>query len=448
MLCWTACITIRLPLVSNSSIYASPFILLKYLDTFAGIAGFTLPLSELGHECIGFSEVDRYATAIYRFHFPSHHAYGDITRIAADALPDFDILVGGFPCQAFSIAGKRRGFDDTRGTLFFDLARILQAKKPRYFVFENVKGLLSHEGGRTFATIIATLAELGYDVQWQVLNSKDFGVPQNRERVFIVGHLGGIPRPEVFPLGDGFGEDRSEDVRETEGFCSGTISTKNNGPQCQFDNGTTLIKTPVVIDLKGFGSTTRRGVFSDRGYAKTLDHNCAQAVAIRGRNGEPTLETREDGVMNALRASEGGSSKAMIMCPGYAVNELDGLARTLQVGVHGLPGGEGLAITEKRQDFAITDSGLSRTNQIRTKVLPPLRANTGAGHNTVINAIRRLTPIECERLQAYPDGWTEFGSDESGKQIKISDTQRYKVLGNSVTTNVVREIVKRLPNQP
>lgn len=198
---------------------------MKYLSTFSGIGGFELgiqqayELSKVGTEsknstdnqggtsqhgerplCIGFSEIDKYAAAIYQKHFPNHKNYGDITTINADELPDFDLLVGGFPCQAFSIAGKRGGFEDTRGTMFFELARILKAKQPRLFVFENVKGLLSHDGGKSFATIIQTLDELGYDCQWQVLNSKNHGVPQNRERVFIVGHLRGVTRPEVFPF--------------------------------------------------------------------------------------------------------------------------------------------------------------------------------------------------------------------------------------------------------
>lgn len=134
--------------------------------------------------------------------------FGDITTIDAGQLPDFDLLVGGFPCQAFSIAGKRQGFQDTRGTLFFDLARILQAKQPRYFIFENVKGLLSHDDGQTFKTIIEATSELGYDCQWQVLNSKDFGVPQNRERVFIVGHRRETKRPDVFPLDCNYGNNK------------------------------------------------------------------------------------------------------------------------------------------------------------------------------------------------------------------------------------------------
>ena len=150
--------------------------------------------------CIGYSEIDKYAIQTYQSHFPEHKNYGDITKINENELPDFDLIVGGFPCQAFSIAGQRKGFEDTRGTLFFDIARIIKAKQPRLLFLENVKGLLSHDGGRTFKTIISTLTELGYDVQWQVLNSKNFGVPQNRERVFIIGHLRGTSRPEVFPL--------------------------------------------------------------------------------------------------------------------------------------------------------------------------------------------------------------------------------------------------------
>jgi len=135
--------------------------------------------------CIGFSEIDKYATKVYQHHFPTHYAYGDITKINEKELPDFELLVGGFPCQSFSIAGKRGGFLDTRGTLFFEVARIVREKQPRLLLLENVKGLLSHDQGRTFFTIISTLDELGYDCQWQVLNTKDFGVPQNRERVYI-----------------------------------------------------------------------------------------------------------------------------------------------------------------------------------------------------------------------------------------------------------------------
>lgn len=150
--------------------------------------------------CVGYSEIDKYAIKVYERNFNGHKNYEDATTINPKQLPDFDLLVGGFPCQAFSIAGKRAGFDDTRGTLFFDIARILKHKRPPHLVLENVKGLLSHDGGKTFSTIIGVLTDLGYVVEWQVLNSKNFGVPQNRERVFIVGHLRGKCRAKVFPI--------------------------------------------------------------------------------------------------------------------------------------------------------------------------------------------------------------------------------------------------------
>lgn len=142
-----------------------------------------------------------------QFNSGGHTNYGDATKIKPRELPDFDLLVGGFPCQAFSIAGKRKGFEDTRGTLFFDIARILSEKRPRHLVLENVKGLLSHDRGKTFQTILGVLSDIGYRVEWQILNSKDFGVPQNRERIFIVGHLREECGRKIFPISGNSSED-------------------------------------------------------------------------------------------------------------------------------------------------------------------------------------------------------------------------------------------------
>lgn len=346
----------------------------KYFSTFSGIGGFELGLGGKW-ECVGFSEIDKYAAQIYQKHFPyekckacsnreflqskapedihrkrtnlkvgqiritnchcKHKPYGDITKIDADVLPDFDLLVGGFPCQAFSIAGKRGGFEDTRGTMFFELARILRTKVPRLFVFENVKGLLSHDGGKSFATIIQTLDELGYDCQWQVLNSKNHGVPQNRERVFIVGHLRGTPRPQVFPFGE---NDRKVDV--IQGQPTNTLTARYEGAQA---TGSYVIESE--LNAQDIAQLNKPKHSNDRVY---------------GTNGlSPTLNTMQRG---------------------------------------------------NRQPFVKSTS-----------------------------AIRRLTPIECERLQGFPDGWTADGIDGV-----VSDTQRYKTLGNAVTVNVIRDIVARL----
>lgn len=180
---------------------------MKFLDLFAGIGGFRFGMESAGHECVGFCEIDKFARASYK---AIHNTEGeielhDITKVTDEEWRKFrgtvDIICGGFPCQAFSIAGKRKGFlDETRGTLFFEIARAAKEIKPSLLFLENVKGLLSHDKGRTFRTILSTLDELGYDAEWQILNSKDFGVPQNRERVFIIGHLRGAGGRPVFPI--------------------------------------------------------------------------------------------------------------------------------------------------------------------------------------------------------------------------------------------------------
>lgn len=184
---------------------SSPSGTLRYFSTFTGIGGFEVGVEKAAKElgiptkCEGYSEIDKHCISTYEARYPNHVNYGDITKIDAAELPDFDLFGGGFPCQPFSIAGGRAGFADVRGTLFFDILRILQAKLPEKFILENVKGLITHDNGRTFRVIITALTDLGYCVEWDVLNSKDFGLAQNRERIYIVGHFGGIPRRPVFP---------------------------------------------------------------------------------------------------------------------------------------------------------------------------------------------------------------------------------------------------------
>ena len=158
-----------------------------YIDLFAGIGGFRIPLDELGGKCVFTSEFDKFCQMTYKENF-SETPHGDITEISEHNIPKHDILVGGFPCQAFSNAGLKKGFNETRGTLFFDIARILSHRKPKAFILENVKGLKGHDKGRTFETILDTLKDIGYkSINYKILNSRDFGLPQNRERIFIVG---------------------------------------------------------------------------------------------------------------------------------------------------------------------------------------------------------------------------------------------------------------------
>ena len=180
---------------------------MKFIDLFAGIGGFRLGMESAGHKCVAFCEIDKFARASYKaiHDMTGEIEYHDIISVTDEEWRKFkgtvDVICGGFPCQAFSVAGKRKGFlDETRGTLFFEIARAAKQIKPRFLFLENVKGLLSHDKGRTFGVILNTLDELGYDCEWQVLNSKNFGVPQNRERVFIIGHSRGERGREVLPI--------------------------------------------------------------------------------------------------------------------------------------------------------------------------------------------------------------------------------------------------------
>lgn len=161
------------------------------VSLFSGIGGFEVGIanSKLKSEVVFSSEIDPHATASYLSNFKENNLKGDITKISEKEIPDHELLVGGFPCQAFSIAGRQKGFDDTRGTLFFDVARILKEKQPKYFLLENVKNLVAHDGGKTFKTIITTLNEVGYTIDFSVINSAEAGLPQNRERTYIVGIL-------------------------------------------------------------------------------------------------------------------------------------------------------------------------------------------------------------------------------------------------------------------
>ena len=180
--------------------------MIKFVDLFAGIGGIRKGLEQAiianGEEpvCVFTSEIKPSAIDVLRQNHPNEDICGDITKVDAATIPDFDILCAGFPCQAFSAAGKRKGFADARGTLFFDVERILREKKPKGFILENVEGLVNHDKGKTLSTIIEHLNVLGYKVNYKVLNSKYFGVPQERKRIYIVGTFKEAPNLEEFPI--------------------------------------------------------------------------------------------------------------------------------------------------------------------------------------------------------------------------------------------------------
>lgn len=237
---------------------------MRFIDFFSGIGGFRLGMEMAGHECVGHCEIDQYANKSYiAMHRPKESEWyaGDIRTVKPDELPEAECYCFGFPCQAFSIAGARRGFDDTRGTLIFEILRLTKERRPRYLFAENVSGLLNHMGGDTFATIIRAMQDLGYCVEWQVLNSRYFGVPQNRERIFIVGHLGDRCSEPVFPLAT---DDRQATKLQTdESIVSPTLCARKRDsggiyPMIGggYDQGNRLSQKGLTIGYKREGKIT------------------------------------------------------------------------------------------------------------------------------------------------------------------------------------------------
>ena len=162
----------------------------KFIDLFCGLGGFRIGFERNGFECVFSSDFDKHIQNTYETNF-GERPFGDITKVDPKLIPNFDVLTGGFPCQPFSISGKKKGFEDTRGTLFFDICRILDEKKPKVVVLENVKHFIHHDKKKTINTVLGSLQELGYNINYKILNTRNFGLPQNRERIFIVGSLFG-----------------------------------------------------------------------------------------------------------------------------------------------------------------------------------------------------------------------------------------------------------------
>lgn len=262
---------------------------MKFLDLFAGIGGFRVGLEQAGHECVGFCEIDKFARQSYKaiHNTEGEREYHDITTVSNEEWRTLrgtvELICGGFPCQAFSIAGKRKGFlDETRGTLFFEIARAAEQIKPRTLFLENVRGLLSHDKGRTFRTIISTLNELGYDAEWQILNSKNFGVPQNRERVFIIGHLRGERGREVFPITreNSGAIKRIVNGRESHGHSTYDVfGTDGISPTLKTMQGGNL-QPKILVNVNPSGNGINGNVYDSNALAPTLTTNKGEGPKI------------------------------------------------------------------------------------------------------------------------------------------------------------------------
>ncbi|MGT2800370.1 DNA (cytosine-5-)-methyltransferase [Streptococcus marmotae] len=438
---------------------------MKFFDLFSGIGGFRMGMELEGHKCIGFCEVDKFARKSYKamYETKGEVEFHDIRQITDQDFRQFrgqvDIICGGFPCQAFSLAGRRLGFEDTRGTLFFEIARATQQIQPRFLFLENVKGLLSHDKGRTFGTILSTLDELGYDVEWQILNSKDFGVPQNRERVFIIGHSRRYRPRFLFPF-------------RREGSSARLKRLGNVNPSGKGLNGELYLTSglaPTLVRGKGEGTKIAIPVLTPDRLEKrqngrrfkdnqeemfTLTSQDRHGVVVAGTLPTSFVQTGRvydvSGLSPTLTTMQGGDKVPKILLreelPHLKIKE----ATKLGYAKATLGDSVNLAYPESTERRGRVGKGVSNTLTTSDNmgvVVAALEYRKDKWYEVtgiLIDdklyrlRIRRLTPRECFRLQGFPDWAFEKAESVSSK------SQLYKQAGNSVTVPVIQAIAKEL----
>jgi len=383
---------------------------IRFIDLFSGIGGFRLGLERAGgFQCVWSCDNNKYVNQVYTDRFGEQgHNSNDVRGVDAKGIPDHDLLCAGFPCQSFSVAGHRKGFTETRGTLFFEILRIAEAKKPVLLLLENVKGLLSNDKGLTFQIILESLEELGYFCEWQCLNSRYFGVPQNRERVFIIGHLGTRGGREIFPIG------QTDELAKGEGYGRPKVQAETSSAiHSRYGAGWRAHAQEQLVSKR----TQVIPVLTPERYEKK-QHGRRFKDA-----GEPMYTlTRQDQHGVIIHNLYGGFNEGIRVFEDYSPT-----IRTAKGGGH-IPS---VAIVADR----------SRTYNKKGRNLESPKPYTNAlssvqKDNLLLEnlKIRKLTPVECERLQGFPDGWTEG----------LSDTQRYRCIGNAVTVNVVEFLGHRI----
>ena len=415
---------------------------------FAGIGGFRSGLSKFGgfFVPVGFCEIDPFARRAYEAMYDTKGElfFEDARKIVPEELPDIDLICGGFPCQSFSIAGKRGGFEDARGTLFFEIARIARVKRPKYLLLENVPGLLSHDSGRTFATILTTLSELGYNVAWQVLNSANFGVPQSRKRVFIIGYLGEGSSGEIQAFTDANPKTIIQKVSGRQGDrvydqdgLSCTLTSNGGGfagntglysvgqlpIKSLTKSGYQIAEPGDSIDLAYPNLNTRRGRVGKQ-IAHTITPNITQGVYCLDMNPDPKITelarcitARQDAGISKRKGEHSG------------VIEI-----AKEIGPRAIISPERETVRQQGRRIKGPDEPMfALTTQDRHGVVD---------YDPECDIIRKLMPIECWRLQGFTD--EQFYKAQA---VGLSDARLYKMAGNAVSVPVITalgEIIKRV----
>ena len=415
---------------------------------FAGIGGFRSGLSKFGDFFVpvGFCEIDPFARRAYEAMYDTKGElfFEDARKIVPEELPDIDLVCGGFPCQSFSIAGKRGGFEDARGTLFFEIARIARVKRPKYLLLENVPGLLSHDSGRTFATILTTLSELGYNVAWQVLNSANFGVPQSRKRVFIIGYLGEGSSGEIQAFTEAnpktiiqkLGGRQGDRVYDQDGL-SCTLTSNGGGfagntglysvgqlpIKSLTKSGYQIAEPGDSIDLAYPNLNTRRGRVGKQ-IAHTITPNITQGVYFIDMNQDPKITE----IARCITArQDAGISKRK--------GEHSGVIEIAkEIGPRAIISPERETVRQQGRRIKGPDEPMfALTTQDRHGVVD---------YDPECDIIRKLMPLECWRLQGFTD--EQFYKAQA---VGLSDARLYKMAGNAVSVPVITalgEIIKRV----
>ena len=365
---------------------------MKIIDLFSGIGGFALGFQQAGYLFTEhyFSEINKKAIANYKHNFPNAKYLGNIKTIQPADLAGADIITFGSPCQDFSMAGRRAGLSGAKSSLIEYAIALIACVRPSVFIWENVKGVLSSNTGADFWEIIKALTNIGgYTIEWQLLNTS-WVLPQNRERLYLIGHLAGRSAPGVFPI--------------TEDDCLPTTKTQSQS------------QAQISTTLKANGNMNADDTYIIPKKAATL----------------------------TAGGKSGGLHSDMTVIQLNLSTESNGRQPYQQNRVYD-ERGISPALTRNNSDFIIKQRPRGKNKGAELTTCPTISSNAFQENNLLssVGSVRRLTEIECERLQGFPDNWTQYGN-YNGRKRRISKTKRYKLIGNAVTVDIVELIAKRL----
>lgn len=429
---------------------------MKFIDLFSGIGGFRSALEKNGYECIAYSEIDKYAKKSYQAIYDTEDEIdlGNITQISEEYLSKFkeenDIVVGGSPCQSFSIAGGRRGFEDTRGTLFFEYAKVVKETQPKIFLYENVKGMLSHDKQNTIKTVLSTFDELGYYIDFNIFNSKFYDVPQNRERIYIVGIRKDLIKKPISQE-ESKGKKKFDEIHN---WAVENINYKKILPPLKDNVSTRLVDIlEKTVDEKFFLSEDKISQLTlNEDFSGKLNHyNYNELDKVHSIYKEaPTINTMQGGGRQPKIVVVGNTSNTNHKS--HDIHDPNGLSPT--IAARDYKGPKQIAIKEAtKKGYTLAKHGDSvnytyptsktRRGRVGKQIAQTIQAgevNQGVVTNDI--RIRKLTPLECWRLQGFTDD--QF---YKAKNDGVSNSQLYKQAGNSVTVNVVDYIISNVVNE-